>query len=58
MNRELLQGNPTVEEVVVEHNQDGIPVHTIGFEDMANRQRLQTLAQTTGGTYRFVKGAD
>jgi hypothetical protein len=53
-NRGLLNGNPSVEEVVAAHEEHKVPVHTIALEDRANRKNMQTIASQTGGEYRYV----
>ena len=47
---------PSIEQVVAANQRDYSPIHTIAFEDKVNRRRMRDLAQSTGGTYRFVSG--
>lgn len=55
-NSQGLNGNPSVEEIVKENRRGDIPIHTIAL-DYNGESRMQTLAQSTGGTYRYVKSA-
>ena len=53
-NRDLLPGNPTVEQVVAASGRQHTPIHTIALESRRNRKRLRRLSQATGGSHRFV----
>lgn len=54
INRDLLHGNPSVEEVVAAHDGHRIPVHTFALEDRKNRVEMKALADQTLGEYRYV----
>jgi hypothetical protein len=50
----LLTSSLTIPEVVDRSNHGKAPIHTIAYEDLANRVSMQALAAQTGGQYRFV----
>lgn len=50
----LLTSKLTIPEVVDRSNHVRAPIHTIAYEDTANRVAMQALAAQTGGQYRFV----
>jgi hypothetical protein len=45
-------------ELVSRVNRDGVPIHTIAFVDPIGQTTMQQLAEMTGGSYRFVSGAE
>lgn len=54
INSDLLNGNPSVFDVVRLHNRSRTPIHTIAYEDKANCKLMEQVAKSTGGAYRFV----
>jgi hypothetical protein len=54
VNSDLLNGNPTIFEVIERHNRSQTPVHTIAYEDTSNCKTMELIAHSTGGEYRFV----
>jgi len=53
-NADVLHGNPSVEEVVTQHNRMGTPINTIAYEDRRTRRRMAALAAESGGEHRYV----
>ncbi len=51
----LLRGNPKVEDVVAENNQGKSPIHSIAYEEREAQGNMRSLAQQTGGMFRFVR---
>jgi hypothetical protein len=53
-NQGVLATDLSIPEVVDRSNLARAPIHTIAYEDTANRVSMQELAAQTGGHYRFV----
>ena len=54
INSDLLNGNPSVFEVVDRHNRNRTPIHTVAYEDLSNCKLMEQIAKSTGGEYKFV----
>jgi hypothetical protein len=50
----IFTGNPTVTEVVERNNSGETPIHTFAYEDPVSKERMLTLADQTGGVFRFI----
>ncbi|HWB08998.1 MAG TPA: hypothetical protein VG826_07230 [Pirellulales bacterium] len=54
LNGGLLNGNPSVSEVIERHNRVGTPIHTVAYEDKSSCRQMEQIARSTGGEYQFV----
>ncbi|MHB8899369.1 MAG: vWA domain-containing protein, partial [Thermoguttaceae bacterium] len=48
----LFEDNPEAEVLINRVNHSGIPIHTFAYEDPSSRERMEVVAQLTGGTYK------
>lgn len=54
LNAGILNGNPSVSDVIDRHNRGSTPIHTIAYEDKACSKAMEQIARSTGGEYKFV----
>jgi hypothetical protein len=54
LNAGLLNGNPSVFEVIERHNRAQTPIHTIAYEDKSSCKAMEQISQSTGGEYQFI----
>jgi tetratricopeptide (TPR) repeat protein len=54
LNAGLLNGNPSVTEVIDRYNRGGTPIHTVAYEDKSSCKQMELIAHSTGGEYLFV----
>ncbi len=54
----LFQGHPTPEELVEQLNQPYTPIHTIAYENPTSKERMEELAELSGGKYRYIPPMD
>ena len=55
VNRGLIPGNPRIERIIKIHGNPSPPVHSIGFENRKFANRMRTLSESTGGTFRYFE---
>ena len=48
------EGNPEAEELVAQLNLSLIPIHTFAYEDPSSKERMENLAQLSGGDYKYI----
>lgn len=50
----LFAGTPEAEELVQQIHRGYTPIHTFAYEDPESKRRMETLAQITGGEYKYI----
>lgn len=50
----LFAGEPEAEELVERFNHDRTPIHTFAYENPNCKQRMENLAQLSGGDYKYI----
>ena len=54
----LFAGDPEAEELVKRINRTRTPIHTFAYEDPSAKQRMENLAQISGGDYKYIPPFD
>ena len=50
----LFAGDPEAEQLVQRLNRTYIPIHTFAYEDPSSKERMEKLAQISGGDYKYI----
>lgn len=50
----LFAGDPEAEQLVQRLNRTCIPIHTFAYEDPSSKERMEKLAQLSGGDYKYI----
>lgn len=57
-NNRVFDNRTTAVQLAKKYNRNYCPIHTIGLEDRGSQRAMTTIAEQSGGTYKFVPALD